>query len=347
MGENDTDTFCYRLTDRQDKAIFVTKLVVLSISLLANAAALITLFYFKGYRRFVFRLVLCLLVASMVGVVVQILEVTPLNHTEAPTVRPGWQAACSAFGFLDQVAVWMSNFVVIWIVGFLCWLMIKPRHKINMFTSKVTVAEAMGINACFFLPFTFNWIPFTREYFGASGHWCWIKLAETTNCSDTNIGEGVAYAFVFYYGPLVVIMLITSVISVFALVVWCKNLVRSDPFKDMVFIVVYPILFNVVGCIVTANRIEEVRRISNGMKPAFSLWVAHAVADPTRTLLPAVFFLLQFLSPTTRKLVMKSGEEPKGEDGTLNRGGRHILYTDEEKQPFVGEEAMTTSHSKL
>lgn len=334
--ELENDSFCYRLSDNQDSAIFVTKLVLLSISLLINIAALSTLLYYKSYRRFVFRLVLSLLFASLLGVVVQILEVVPLKHTDVPTVRPGWQAACSAFGFLDQIAVWMSNFVIIWIVGFLCWLMIQPRHKINMFTSKVTVAEALGISACFFMPFTFNWIPFTRGYYGPAGHWCWIKLTETENCSDTNIREGAVYTFVFYYGPLVLIMLVTSIISIIALVTWCRNLVRSDPFKGMVFIAVYPILFNIAGCIVTANRIEEIRRISSHMTPNFPLWVAHAVADPIRTLLPAMFFLFQFLIPTARDLVMRSRDTPLEEGRLLNGPGEaHTLYTEQETKPLV------------
>lgn len=218
-----------------------------------------------------------------------------------------------------------------------------------MFTSKVTVSEAVGICVCFLLPFTFNWIPFTTDHFGASGHWCWIKLTETTNCTDTNIHEGVVYIFVFYYGPLVLIMFVTSVISAIALVVWCKNLVRSDPFKDMIFIAVYPIVFNIVGCIVTANRIEEVRRISADREPNFSLWVAHAIADPTRTLLPAVFFLLQFLIPTARELVMQSREEQPLEGRILNRGVVHTLYTEEETKPFadMGEGKNTQLHSEM
>ena len=330
-------SYCYRLSDNQDRAIFATKLAFLAVSILTNIAAVGVLIYFKSYRRFVFRLVLSLLLASLLGVVVQILEVMPLDHTDAPTLRPGWKATCSAFGFLDQVTMWMSNFVIIWIVGYLCWLMIQPGHKVNMFTSKVTVVEAVGISVCFFLPFTFNWIPFTSDYYGPSGHWCWIRLTRTANCTDTNIRDGAIYIFLLYYGPLVVIMSVTTVIAIIALITWCKNLVRSDTSKDMAFIAVYPILFNVAGCIVTANRIEEFRRISSLLPPNFGLWMAHAVADPIRTLLPAAFFLLQFLIPTARDLVIRSREVPQEEGRYLNRAGESTVYASDETRPLMEE----------
>ncbi len=305
---DDNVSNCSYLTASQDKAIFATKLVVLCLSFIANVAAIAILIYFKSFRRFVFRLILCLLVASLVGVVVQILEIIPLNHWDYPIrVTKGWEPACAAFGFLDNVAVWMSNFVIIWIVGFLCWLMIQPSDKINFFSSDVSVVEAVAICLCFLVPFTFNWIPFTTDYYGASGHWCWIKLTTTNNCWEA---DGVGYIFAFYYGPLMVIMLVTSVISIVAVVIWCKNIVRSDPMKDLIFVVIYPIIFNIVCCIVTANRIEEIRRVNKELEPNFGLWLAHAISDPTRTLLPAVFSLVQFLIPTTRRLVVQSRNEP-------------------------------------
>lgn len=221
--------------------------------------------------------------------------------------------------------------MIIWIVSYLCWLMIQPEHKINMFQSKVNVAEVIGINLCFFLPFTFNWIPFTTNYFGASGHWCWIKLTKKpSNCNDTDIAEGAAYIFIFYYVPLIVIMLVTTVISAIAVVVWCKSLVKHDHAKGLIFIVVYPILFNVVGCIVTANRIYDVYRIRNSIPPNFGLWMAHAVTDPARTYLPALFSLFQFLIPTTRKIVMLSRQ------GDLSCSQSRVL----ESSPLTGKSTI-------
>ncbi len=285
------------------------------------------LLYFRSYKRFVFRLVLSLLVASILVVIVEILEVTPLNHHGIPSLRPGWKPACSAFGFLNQVTVWMGNFIIIWIVGFLCWLMCQPSHKINLFASKVTVAEAIGVSVCFFLPFTFNWLPFTVGYFGPSGHWCWIKLTKSDECSDRDVSEGMVYGFIFYYGPLLLIMLITSIISLVALVVWCRSLVRKEPYKDMIFLAMYPILFNIMGCIITTNRIEDFRRIGAGLEPSFALWEAMAIADPMRALLPAGFFLAQFFIPTARQLVMQTRH--KEHRPPAGRGRLRTPYTPE------------------
>lgn len=283
---------------------------MLSLSFVMNVVAIVVLVFFKSYRRFVFRLVLSLLAASLLGVVVQILEIIPLDHSTYPTkVRSGsgWESACAAFGFMDQVAIWASNFVIIWIVVFLGWLMKRPDEEIHLFPTDVSVSEAVGICCCFFLPFTFNWIPFTNNYFGPSGHWCWIKLTKSDSCEFD--GMGVAYMILFYYGPLMLIMLVASVVSVIAVVVWFKNIGKSNPLRGMIFIVVYPIVFNVVCCIVAANRFDEIRRINAELEPNFSLWVAHAVADPARTLLPAIFFLFQFFIPTTRAMVTNTRYE--------------------------------------
>ena len=321
--------WCF-LTEAEDKAIFITKLSLLSLSVVANIIAISVLVYFKCNKRFVFRLVLCLVFANLFGVIVQILEILPPDgRSDDPTSHSKWLPTCSAFGFLDQITIWMSNFVIIWIVGYLCWLMIQPEHKINMFQSKVEVPEVIGINLCFFLPFTFNWIPFTTNYFGASGHWCWIKQTKTAHCNDTDISEGAAYIFIFYYGPLMLIMLVTSVISVIALIAWCKNFVKPDNAKDLIFIIMYPILFTVMGCIVTANRIYEVHRIRNSIPPSFGLWMAHAVADSARACLPALFSLFQLIFPTTRKMVVQSRDNV-----SLLQSHVH------EDSPLVGQNTM-------
>lgn len=306
---------CSYLSEKQANAILVTKLNILSFSFLINIAAIVVLVFFKSYKRFVFRLVLCLLIACLLDVVIQILETTPLDHTNSSVpVRDGWEPACAAFGFLDQVTTWMSNFVIIWILLFLLKIMFQPPERINLFTSPVSVGEAVAICCCFLVPFTFNWIPFTSNYFGASGHWCWIKLSKTEDyCDYHQIVPGVVFRFLFYYAPLMVIMLGGSIVSVVAVFIWFRNITKSDPIKGMIVIVVYPICFIVVCSIITANRIEELRRVKAGQKPLFGLWMAHALADPARTFLPAMFFLLQFCFPTMRKMVMETRRcEEKG-----------------------------------
>ena len=72
MASSNVSSNCSYLTQGPDMAIFATKLVLLCLSFIANIAAITILLYFKSFRRFVFRLILCLLVASLVGVVVQI-----------------------------------------------------------------------------------------------------------------------------------------------------------------------------------------------------------------------------------------------------------------------------------
>ena len=291
----------------KDEAIFLTKLLLLMVSLVSNIIAIVLLCYFKCYRRFVFRLVLCLMVAHLLEVIVQILELVPVEQFKgSPHVREGWHGMCAAFGFFDEVTLWMSNFVMIWILLFLCLLMIRPLHEVHLFPSNVTIAEVMGFNFCFYAPFTFSWIPFVHGYFGLSGHWCWIMLTKG-GCGDTDVTEGAAYIFVLYYAPLMLIVFITFTISLIAVVIWIKNIHKSDSITNMMVIVVaYLIIFVVVCCVIAANRIESARRTHLGMEPNFPLWMGHAICEPTRSLLPALFFILQLAHPRTRKLVTET-----------------------------------------
>ena len=292
-------------SNEKDVIIFLVKLSMLCVSLVSNIIAIVLLCYYKCYRRFVFRLVLCLMVAHLLEVIVQILELIPVAQFKGPPhVRDdNWNGVCAAFGFFDEVTLWMSNFVMIWILLFLCFLMIRPRHEVHLFPSNVTIAEVMGFNFCFYAPFTFSWIPFVDNYFGLSGHWCWIKLTKGV-CGDTDVTEGAAYMFVLYYAPLMLIVLLTFIISLTAVVILIKNIRKSDSITDaMIIVVAYPIVFIVVWCIISANRIESTRRVHLGMSPYFPLWMGHAIAEPTHSFLPALFFILQLTCPKTRKLV--------------------------------------------
>ena len=194
----------------------------------------------------------------------------------------------------------------------MCKLM--KEDKPQVFNSDLSIREVIGITVCFLFPFTFNWIPFTNGYYGLSGHWCWIKLTENDTvtygdnygvCGHRDIAIGVSYMFVMYYGPLMVILLTTSIISTMAILVWCKN-TKTDSIKEVAILMVYPIIFDVLCSIIITNRIVSVKRANNGNLPFNGLWMAHSIADPARTLLPAVFFLLQLLSHSTREMVTKT-----------------------------------------
>ncbi len=308
-------TSCF-LSKDQNQTILVMRAVMLSVSLLTNILAVAILVYFKSYKRFIFRLVLSLMVAHLFEVTFQFLELIPIDHFSYPiSVRKGWEGVCAAFGFLDQTTMWMSNFVIIWLVMFICKLMKKNQDGRNIFTSDLTIAEVVGITICFLFPFTFNWIPLINGYYGLSEHWCWIKLTKSVinstqgvmedgSCGD--ITEGLIYMSIFSHGPLFVIVLVSSFISLLAIIAWCKNVPRSDSIKDMAIIIIYPVIFDLLCCILMANRFDSARRVYNGLEPNYPLWIAHSIADPARTLLPAVFFLLQLIPLNTRRMVTKT-----------------------------------------
>ena len=297
------ETACF-FPKEKNEAILVTKLSLLIVSLVSNIIAIVLLCYFKCYRRFVFRLILCLMVAHLLGVIMDIVEPIPVEHFNGPPyVKEGWNGVCATIGFFDEVTLWMSNFVMIWILLFLCLLIKKPRHEVHFFRSNITIAEVMGFNFCFYAPFTFSWIPFVDDYFGLSGHWCWIILTKG-GCGDTDITEGELYVFLLYYAPLMLIVFITFIISIIAVVIWIINIRKSNPIMNMMIIMVaYPMTFAVVCCVIAANRIESARRAHLGMEPSFPLWMGHAICEPTRSFLPSLFFILQLAHPKTREFV--------------------------------------------
>lgn len=308
---NGTNRTCPHLSRSEDRTIFILKLVMLCMACMIGIVAISVLCYFKSYKRFVFRLILYLMIANLLETVVQVSDIIPIDHDQV-LVRNGWGEICKAFGFFHQITLWISNFVVIWHILYICHLITKPRHELRLLRSKMTIREAIGICLCLFIPFVFNWIPFLKDGYGVAGHWCWFEIAK--DACDTNNRQGIAFMFAMYYAPLLLIIFITSVLSFAVVIAWCS---RSEPIRDMAIVIVYPIMFDVTCSIMAANRIEAARRIDKDMKPYFPLWIAHVVAEPTRLFLPALCFLFQLMHRGTRKMVTSLRLDPLPEESNL------------------------------
>jgi len=157
---------------------------------------------------------------------------------------------------------------------------------------------------CFFFPFVFNWIPFSNDYYGFSGSWCWIKLTEKV-CNDTDISVGLAYILSLYYVPLLLFVLINTIacFAIFALV-WIRQ-----KEKEIVFVIIFPLIYNFFFIIASISRLDSTYRIQHGESQSLPLWIAHSVADPCCVIMPAMLAI--FMLPFTRKVVksaMTGGE---------------------------------------
>ena len=164
---------------------------------------------------------------------------------------------------------------------------------------EVSRSELFGIFATLVFPFTFNWIPFMFDMYGLSGLWCWIKRTQHGCNEDQSLG--LKLMFSLFYGLLLLLMLFSVISLLVILIALCKRWVGLmglqrrqylRGIKEMAVVVVYPILYNVICILLVANRIDSSIRISRGEKPFYPLWLAHALADSFRTLLPPLAFLL-------------------------------------------------------
>ena len=288
-------------SQKDHEIVFYIKLSTSSFSLVINLLAILVIHCGRSYKKPIIRSVLYLLIADLLLVIVQILELLPASYKDGfVQVRPGgaWKFSCSIFGFLDQVTAWMRDLFVVFLVVRL-FLFVRKLDKQHLAQSeKDKIGEVFGVCVCFFLPFTFNWIPFLDNYYGLSGHWCWIKLI-VKDCGDNNVLEGLLYMLILYYLPLVCIVLLTSLICVYILYKWWTGPKKS---WEIILVVLYPIIFDVLCLIMAINRIDSALRVKQGVRPFRSLWILHSIADSGRTVLPSVCVMLLLICRRSKKM---------------------------------------------
>lgn len=283
--------------------VFAIKLSASSFSFLINLLAILLIFCRRSYKRPIIRSVLYLLVADLLLVIVQILELFPASYRDGYVqLRPGqaWQFSCSIFGFFDQVTAWMRDLFVVFIVVRLFLFVRKLERLYQPQTEKERIGEVIGVCVCFFLPFTFNWIPFVNDYYGLSGHWCWIKLI-VKDCGDENVLQGLLYMLILYYLPVVLIVLLTSLLCIYIIYKWCVSPQKSS---EIVLVILYPIIFDILCLIMAINRIDSAIRIKQGVRPFRTLWILHSIADSGRTVLPSLCVMLLLICRRSQRMFL-------------------------------------------
>ena len=311
-GNSSDGIYCYNFSTSAVEAAYYTKLCVASLGILAASVVIIMICASKVYRQFVYRLVLYLMLTNLFQAVALVVEVIPVvvEKDGEVTVREGWGRACAAFGFIDQIASWMGIITILWIMFYLLWLSYKLRRLQNGKVEPPTVnssdkpyqqiskAEMGGIVALLILPFTLNWIPFIWDMYGLSGPWCWIK-STGNNCEDYKLG--LTLMMIVLYGPLVFMVTFSFISMLVIAAIFCRGAkmrrgsIRkkySKGIAEMVLIAFYPTIYNILCLILIVNRAKEAISISHQEPPFFPLWMAGAIADPSRVLLPPLAFLL-------------------------------------------------------
>ena len=308
------------------RALRASKTAVAALAIVVSIVAITSIIFSKGYKRFVYRLMLYLLVIDNFCAVTNILEGVPLEvekNSSCVRLKEGWNSkeACRTIGFLNQVAEWMQNFVILWIITYLLMLVIKllrPHIWGNSETrpQRFAVAEYMLLVLCIVVPFGFKWIPFIKEMYGVSGLWCWIKVTKTEQDKETN-AHGVALIFTLFYGPLllIVVYVFIAVLIIIAVllhrvrrrrgIMWQQQILYKKGIKEAMPLLIYPLIFSIICTFLLANRIYYA--VHEEKNTNIFLWYAQAISDPCRKLIPPLAFMLH--PSTWKNLLCKKQQE--------------------------------------
>ena len=315
-GDSDDGQLCLNFSTQTADAVLKVKLTLGAFTIVANMLAIILIIASRRFRDFLYRLVVYLLITDILQAIAICLALFPIKVNDAAhpaQVRDnstsGWLDFCAATGFILMITMWMGNIVIIWIVGHLLilgWRTQRLHHGERgqntpgpqTVCTPCTKKEILGVLFLFFGPVLIGWIPFVlpNGMYGISGLWCWIKEYQRT-CGDLRV-ETLLVVFIFFYGPLVLIVLFSLICMILTIILVCYGAVRRHfsvdyhqrRMKEIIIALAYPMLYCTVCLILLANRVYSVSHPDKG--PNLGLWFAHTVADPVRVMLPAVAFLL-------------------------------------------------------
>lgn len=304
---------CLNFTTHIADVVLTVKLSLGVFAILANLSAIVLIIASRKYRDILYRLVIYLLITDIlqaIAICLALFPVTVPDEKQPAMVKtsPAWNRFCDATGFILMVTMWMGNIVIVWIVVHLLvlgWREHRLQHREQGRTAAHLVQhipysrkEVIGILFLFFGPLLIAWIPFVLpgEMYGISGLWCWIKTIQH-HCGDIR-DETLIVVFLFFYGPLVLIVLFALICMILTIVLVCHGAVRRHfsvdhhqrRMKEIIIALAYPMLYCTVCLLLLANRVYSVAH--SDKYPNVPLWITHTVADPVRVMLPALAFLL-------------------------------------------------------
>ena len=319
-GSNGTE--CLEFSESQLLTANFLKTGIAIAALVACSIVIVVIIVSQGYKHFVYRLVLYLMVADLLQSLTNIVESLPVKTDgRVVEVQPGKEPQCAAYGFLNQLAAWSENIVICWIMAYVLVLVARiarvkseyqPINGMSTEKQKHHKYELIGVIFVALFPITFNWIPFVDDMYGLSGMWCWIKLTKG-NCHDSYT-YGLVLTFLLLYAPLMLIAFFGFITFAMAAFVLCKQkiaqkrkstqLLYNKGLQEMVPLIAYPLIFSIICSFSIANRVYYAKYV----KPYYPLWIAHAVADPGRVLLPPIAFM--FHPSTYKKLLCPRKQDP-------------------------------------
>ena len=297
---------CFQFGVRDVEIITKVKIGLAAGGVFTSIVAIIIIVAGKQFRqKFIYRMVGYLMFTAMLESVVYILEEVPLhNHNNHVALRNEsiFEVLCVGAGVLSQFAVWLEDIVVIWIVVYLFLLAVcNYAHRNEQKGNACSTREVCGVIISLATAALFCWIPFVKDMYGFAGLWCWIKLTKEDCHSDYTLG--LAYQFTLYYGPLLIVVVISVFSFLTIVIVLCKRTIQGERgccqpsiYRTALFeafpLLLYAVVYDLMVILAITNRIYYAIQIPHGIKPNYQLWLTIAIDDPLRALLPPVAFVL-------------------------------------------------------
>ena len=350
-SSNTSGNFCLEWSEDELVALEIVNICISAAGVLASAVAIIFILVSKGYKKFVHRLTLYLIVAVQFDGVVSILQAVPVYYSgTVVATREGLEGLCAATGFLSNIADWLELLIISWIVLYLVMVLVF-KYSANAIRRK---HEICGLVVVLILPFLFNWIPFLKSMYGLSGGDCWIKPSVNNYCDYDEVG--LIFMFLLSYGPFLLVCLITLVSLGTIAIVMCKRALQQEQgssqssvhrqgLKEVLPLLLYPLSYFLLWIGEVMVRLYDV---THGKMLHYPLILTQDIISVIIILfVPLVFLLhasirlckmkqgrLSTMNTTTSFSV--SNEFPDEEDKTLIIKGQGTIQAKEYKSVLEG-----------
>ena len=272
FGENDTNHNCSKGTfsEKQQEIILIAMSIIASMSFLMCAISVCCVGWQKLYKHFSFRLASCQVLSSMMFSMGMIIQVVLINNKK---------------GAIDHLTCEMAGFVMeyfMWVKLLFSLSLIFHFFFVGVFKKSLVKLELIYVFLSLLLPLLFVWIPFINNSYGIAGAWCWIRDWED-DCAQKNYAIGIVEQFVLWYGPVFIALTISVVVIVFIAVITVRreyylsvnfklnsetrsllhstyedsNNHNKKALKQMIPLLVYPVIFYVLVLVPLVNRIYD------------------------------------------------------------------------------------------
>ena len=297
---------CYNFSKSTKDTAFVVQLSLATTGLLACLAVITLILLFKGYQRFIYRLVIYFMTAVGIHAFAHLVNGLPVDRDqELVAIKKGWHAACKAFAVIDQTGNLTMTFAILWIILHLNVSLCRLRQlqkgiPLNdIQTGKpqtISRGEVLGICFTFLLPFAVNWIPFVWNMYGLTGTLCWIRLTRYQSCEDRRLS--ITLMLAMYYVPLLLTSFLAFTTMLLIIAVMCQGSVQMmgiarlryrQSMKEVCFVVIYPLLF-IFLIVVICGVIYSI--IHRDHIPTYSFTITYVVAINLLIVVPPLAFLL-------------------------------------------------------